>query len=99
MESSVPTRETCMEEAHRITHGDRRDAYGQPERAFDACALVWTGLLLPRLKEGERLTGSDVSNLMAALKICREMTGQPKRDNIVDGIGYLGLTAEIKKYD
>lgn len=91
--------ETCMQEADRLIHGGRRDAYGKPERAFDALASVWTGLLSQKLKPGEVLTASDTTLLMAALKITRQMTGERKRDNVVDGIGYLALDAEINGYD
>ena len=42
------------------------------------------------------MTPEQVGLAMAWLKIAREAQGGKKRDNLVDGIGYLALVDKIK---
>jgi hypothetical protein len=82
-----------MEEAWRLTHGDRKTSYGDVKIAFARYAKIWSGLLGAKLREN--LTASDVALLMAALKLAREMNKQ-QSDNVTDAHGYLILHDEIK---
>lgn len=83
-----------LEEAWRLTHGDRKSSYGAVQVSFARYAKVWSGLLGAKLKED--LTASDVALLMAALKLVRESNKQ-QSDNVVDAHGYLILHDEIKQ--
>jgi len=83
-----------MKEAWALTHGDRREAYGDARQTFSAYAMVWSGLLRQKLKPGVTISAEDVTLMMAALKLCRE-SNAPRRDNVVDAHGYLVLHAEI----
>lgn len=83
-----------MAEAFKLTHGDRRQAYGDPRDVFDAYGLAWTAVLRQKLKPGEVVTGLEVTLMMAMLKILREAQNV-KADNVVDCHGYLSLHSRV----
>jgi hypothetical protein len=70
-----------VQEAARLVDGDRQDDYGHPYEDFTRTAAMWTAIF------GHTITAEQVALAMVALKISREVN-KPKRDNIVDGIGY-----------
>lgn len=69
-------------EAVFLVTGDRDDDYGHPLQDHTRTALMWSAII------GTEVTAEQVCLCMAALKISRECH-KPKRDNLVDGIGYL----------
>jgi len=73
--------EDVLDEAKRITSGDRQNAYGPPTQDFARTAAMWTAL------KGVDFTARDVALFMICLKLSRE-THQRKRDNAVDICGY-----------
>jgi hypothetical protein len=73
--------EDILEEALRITSGDRQNTYGPPDQDFQRTALMWSAL------KGVEFTAREVAMFMIALKLSRE-THQMKRDNSVDIAGY-----------
>lgn len=73
--------ETILEEAQRITHGDRNDDYGHPLDDFSKTAAMWTPIV------GATVTPEMVALMMVCLKISRELN-RPTRDNKVDICGY-----------
>lgn len=81
-----------MQEAWRLTNGDRRNAYGDPKDVFAAYAMAWTAILQPKLREP--ITGAEATLMMAALKICRE-AHNVKADNVTDAHGYLSLHSRV----
>lgn len=83
-----------MKEAHALTNGDRRAAYGNPREVFGAYGLAWSAILARKLKPGENVTAEDVTLMMTALKLLRE-SNKVGRDNVVDAHGYLALHARI----
>lgn len=76
-----PRRETILEEAARITSGDRHRDYGHPLEDFTRTAKMWSAIL------GVEVPPEKVGLCMIALKISRECN-LPKRDNRVDICGY-----------
>ena len=97
-----PPEEDVLEEALRITKGDRQNSYGPPEQDFARTAELWNVLLSPFVQDGElNLPPRAVAMAMITLKLSRE-THQIKRDNAVDIAGYsrcmhLCQKAEVKK--
>ncbi len=87
------TTEMPHEEAARIVLGPRGEYYDTPLRNFDRTGLIWSGILLDKLVPGVTLTAEDVALCMVGVKIARE-SFRHKRDNIVDGHGYL-ITLEM----
>lgn len=73
--------EDILEEALRITKGDRNASYGPPDQDFQRTAAMWSAL------KGVEFTAREVAMFMIALKLSRE-THQKKRDNAVDIAGY-----------
>ena len=61
---------------------------------------MWTAILELVLKEGAKITAEQVCLCMVALKISRQCN-KSKRDNLVDGCGYLRniemIQEEIRK--
>lgn len=76
------------EEAARIVLGPRAAYYDSPLRNFDRIGHMWTGILLDKLRDGQRVTAEDVSLCMVGVKLSRE-SFRHKRDNITDAHGYL----------
>lgn len=75
------TNEDVLEEALRITKGDRNAQYGPPDQDFRRTAQMWSAL------KGVEFKPREVALFMIALKLSRE-THQKKRDNWVDIAGY-----------
>jgi len=80
---------TILEEAADLVTGSRGIDYGHPAPDMDAIGLAWSAILSPILREDLILTGEQVALCLAAMKLVRHSVGSPKRDNIVDGVGYL----------
>lgn len=81
-------RSTVATEAQALVYGDRNDGYGHPRDNMTRIAHMWTALLSGKLAEGEWISPEDVARAMVAMKLSRDVNA-PKRDNRVDGIGYL----------
>lgn len=73
--------EDVLEEALRLTKGDRQNAYGPADQDFRRTAMMWTAIL------GVEVTSVKVALCMMALKISRAVW-MGKRDNWVDAAGY-----------
>lgn len=89
-----------LQEAESIIYGDREETYGEPDKNLRHIAEQWTLYLSQKygftVENSLAITPEDVCYMMADLKKCRQMNC-PKRDNVVDGIGYLALTERLKK--
>jgi Domain of unknown function (DUF6378) len=90
-----PEQESVAEEAQRIVHGERNESYGNPADDYAKTAKIWSGLLIHKLKPGVEITPKEATLMMAALKLSREMH-KHKRDNLVDGVGYILLAEWIE---
>lgn len=73
---------TVLDEAARLTVGDRQADYGHPIEDHTRTATMWSALL------GRPVTAEQVCLCMVALKLSRQCH-RPKRDNLVDACGYL----------
>lgn len=79
--------ETICEEADRLVSCDRQDIYGHPFHDFGRTALLWTGVLRDKLKDGESVEAREVGLMQICVKLSREVN-TPKRDNLTDIAGY-----------
>lgn len=77
-----PIDPSIVNEAVNLVTGDRQKAYGHPSKNFEDTARLWSVVL------GIDVTPQQVALCMVQLKLAREIYG-PKRDNLVDAIGYL----------
>jgi hypothetical protein len=73
--------ETILEEALRLTSGDRQNSYGPPEQDFERTAQMWRACF------GWEVESWQVAIAMILLKASRQ-THQQKRDNWTDIAGY-----------
>ena len=80
--------------AIRITDGARQADYGHPRDDFSRTALMWTGILGGKLREGAEVTADDVPLCMIAVKLARQ-SHRHKRDNLVDIAGYSRTAAMV----
>jgi hypothetical protein len=91
--------EWVLREATRLVMGERNGDYGDAVEDFDVIARYWNIYLWSRgfrLTDQDGLKPKDVALMMALLKIRREAT-HPKRDNVVDGCGYLALAQKCEE--
>jgi hypothetical protein len=77
-----PIDETIATEAVGLVSGDRQKAYGHPSKNFEDIARLWSVVL------GIEVTPAQVGLCMVQVKLAREVF-VPKRDNLVDAVGYL----------
>lgn len=73
---------TILEEASSVVDGDREKTYGHPSLNFARTAVLWSVVF------GHPVSLEQVALCMACLKIAREVH-EPKRDNLVDLVGYI----------
>lgn len=93
-EQEDPACESVLSEAQRLTSGARQSSYGHPREDFARTALMWTGILRSKLREGEAVGPGDVPLCMIAVKLARQ-THHHKRDNLVDIAGYARTAAMV----
>jgi hypothetical protein len=86
--------ESVLDEAKRITGGERRQDYGHPADDFAHTALMWNGILAAKLRAGAFITAMDVPLCMIAVKLARQ-SNRHKRDNLVDIAGYARTAAMV----
>ncbi|MCK4625059.1 MAG: hypothetical protein KAV00_07100 [Phycisphaerae bacterium] len=89
---------TILQEAQDLVYGDRNDDYGHPVEDFAKTAKIWTGILLPKLKEGMEVSTKEVALCMVGVKISREVN-KHKRDNCTDGAGYFATAQMIAEHE
>lgn len=86
--------ESVLDEAKRITGGERRADYGHPADDFAHTALMWNGILAAKLRDSAVITAMDVPLCMIAVKLARQ-SNRHKRDNLVDIAGYARTAAMV----
>jgi hypothetical protein len=82
--------EDILEEALRITKGDRNNSYGAPTQDFDRTAKMWSAIL------GIEVSPTKMALCMIALKISRACWSN-SRDHWVDIAGYARCGYECAK--
>jgi hypothetical protein len=102
-------RSEILDEAKRLTTGDRQQQYGDAAQNYKVVGEMWVTYLLACLtKAGYQIILSSgkaaqefhiepqgVLTMLALMKIGREASGNHKDDNFVDAAGYVALAGEI----
>jgi hypothetical protein len=83
---------TILSQAAALVNGDRQESYGSPEDNLWRIAGMWSAYL------DAEVTAEDVAVMMSLVKISR-MKNKYKKDNSVDGVGYLLLADMFGRYD
>lgn len=96
LETYEVTAPSILLEANALVHGERQADYKHPLDDFTTTAEFWTSWLRGRgLLDGfKRIDAADVGPMMTLLKLSRE-SRKHKRDNLVDGAGYLETTQMV----
>ena len=92
------TRARILQTGLSLTTGDRNKSYGSPVKNMQDTADLWSAYIRSRGLQLAPcgLSGEDVANMMALLKIAR--TGQThKEDNYVDVATYLAIAGECSE--
>lgn len=89
-----PPLPNVFSEASGIVYGDREEVYGRPAKNLKHIAEQWELYLRQKYGNACTISAEDVCYMMADLKKCRQINS-PKRDNLVDGIGYIGLIERL----
>ena len=84
--------ETILEEAARITAGDRQAAYGHPHDDYTRTAALVSAYL------GVPVTAAQAAMIVLLVKVSRE-AHRPGRDNLVDIAGYARVIEKINARD
>lgn len=87
---------SVLQEAESLVHGDRGADYGHPLDDFARTAAMATSLIAHKLKPGERITEEEWGMFMVCCKLSRQVN-RPKRDNLVDGAGYLETVRMVQE--
>ena len=86
---------TIADEAKRIVSGERREAYGTPEKNFHRIAVLWEIYLSLAHGYADQITPLDVAAMMRLMKEARLIESPHHRDSYVDLVGYALCGAEI----
>lgn len=78
-----------LNEANRLTHGDRDKNYGTPYTNHKRIADIWSVIL------GIEVTPAQVALCMAGVKIARLVETPNHIDSFIDGAAYLAIAGEI----
>ncbi len=92
-EAALPLRISCLEEAARLTAGDRNKTYGPPVENMQHIANIfnaWTG---------RDLTAREIAQVHMATKMARSQTSPDHRDSYVDAMAYRGIEYECAVAD
>ena len=82
-------RKECLEQASKITQGERQENYGTPEDNFKRIADLWSVYL------EQDIQPHDVAAMMSLMKIARLMNQPNHQDSWVDLAGYAACGCEI----
>lgn len=90
--------ESILEEAVRITTGDRRRDYDHALPNHQRIADLWNAYLNLRKDPKADITPLDVATMMILLKVARA-AHTPTRDSYVDIAGYAKCCSQILGYE
>lgn len=95
-ESPDSSHKSILQEADAIagSGAERARDYGHPLENHERIAAMWNVQLGPKLTAP--IEPREVALMMVSLKLAREVN-TPKRDNLLDGIGYFKCVDEIDK--
>ena len=86
---------SILQEAERLVHGPRQEAYGHPANDFSRTAALLNIVLAGKLRD--ELDAADVALMMVCVKLSREVN-KHGRDNLVDAAGYLETRRMVLDY-
>lgn len=86
--AEIPARQGLLEEAIRLTIGDRNRTYGPPVENMQHIADIFNAIT------GRDLSAREIVLVHEATKLARRQTSPLHRDSYVDGMAYTGIEFE-----
>jgi len=87
-----------LDEAKRLTYGDRNSTYEAPLRNHERIGVLM-GIVLEKYvesaKPGEEVPPATVALLMACVKLCRLSAQSDHLDSAIDGAAYFSIAGEL----
>jgi len=83
-------REDLLNEAKRLTTGDRMDTYGPPVENHEHIATIASAIT------GRHISAQDVAIVLIATKLARRQHSPLHADSYVDLMAYAGILFEIE---
>jgi len=102
-----PPKESVLQEAQRLVHGDRGASYGHPYYDYRCTGKLWSALIehwlhgigfLDDAQEFPTIPPRIATEMMIAMKLSREMN-KGKRDNRTDTAGYAECAQMIADFE
>jgi hypothetical protein len=90
--------EGVLQEAVRVTSGQRRADYDHALPNHERIALLWNSYLMVRKDARGELSSLDVAQMMILLKMAR-IAHRPTRDGFVDIAGYARCGSQIEGFE
>lgn len=87
MSERYTARGSVLDEAKRITTGDRNVDYGPPDEDFCRSAGMLNALFAHKFKDGESFASEDIAKIQIVIKLSRSVWSE-KRDHWTDICGY-----------
>ena len=83
--------DTILDQAKKLTSGDRRRDYGHPLEDFSCTAEIWTAILhrTGLMNPMDHIPAELVALMMTAVKLSRLSSSPGHMDSIVDVAGYM----------
>jgi hypothetical protein len=78
-----------LEEANKITQGDRQADYGTPKDNYGHIAEIYNAI-----RGFKKASAEDIVYMMIATKLARQQN-KSKRDNLIDLCGYTWVLGEV----
>jgi hypothetical protein len=85
-----------LQRANETINGPRQQDYGNKLQNFAQTAMLFHGVLAPKLLPGQEISPEDVALLMIQLKISRLSKSPDHNDSILDVAGYAGCYEAIQ---
>lgn len=82
--------------ADATINGPRQHEYGDTLQNFAQTAMIWQGILAPKLLPGAKILPEDVGLLMMGLKMSRLSKTPDHNDSVLDIAGYAGCIDKLQ---
>lgn len=77
--------------------GARQSDYGDKRQNFSQIAMIWQGILAPKIQPGQHITPEDVALCMMGVKMARLSKSPDHIDSQVDIAGYAGCFNQLQQ--
>lgn len=100
-ENFPSSRVKILQEAIKLTEGDRQESYGSFQKNMRDLAIMMNAYLYAKYGLGKRLNSADAAFFMVLAKMVRtfQHVDKPVADNYIDGACYFAMAGEAAFYE